>query len=141
MVRINLIKPKFLTDQHLVAEYLEILMLIGSIKENFDVSKIPDNYVLGKGHINFFKDKTIYLKNRHEILKKEMKKRGFNPKKEFNLDKIPKTFHNNWVPKKEDYEIIKERLLWKIRLKPEWYRYYGERKGLKFYEEMIKYAK
>jgi len=29
MVRINLINPEKLSDQHLAAEYLEIMMLIG----------------------------------------------------------------------------------------------------------------
>ena len=31
MVRINLINPKSLADQHLIAEYNEILMLLGHI--------------------------------------------------------------------------------------------------------------
>ena len=74
MVRINLIKPRFLSDQHLIAEYDEILMLIAYIKKysKTNLDKIPNNYSLGKGHILFFKNKVLYLKNRHEKLKKEM---------------------------------------------------------------------
>ena len=33
MVRINLIHPKKLADQHLIAEYNEILMLLGHVKK------------------------------------------------------------------------------------------------------------
>ena len=32
MVRINLVEPKKLADQHLIAEYDEILMLLGYVR-------------------------------------------------------------------------------------------------------------
>jgi hypothetical protein len=49
MVRVNLIEPRRLSDQHLLAEYNEILMLFGYIKK-FPAAKapVPENYVLGK---------------------------------------------------------------------------------------------
>ena len=59
MVRINIINPKKLADQHLVAEYNEILMLIGHIKKFPKINNPPKNYTLDKGHINFFKNKKI----------------------------------------------------------------------------------
>ncbi|MBU3923323.1 MAG: pyrimidine dimer DNA glycosylase/endonuclease V, partial [Nanoarchaeota archaeon] len=62
MVRINLINPSKLTDQHLIAEYNEILMLIGHIKKFPNIYSQPKTYTLGKGHINFFKNKIKYLK-------------------------------------------------------------------------------
>ncbi|MBW2991701.1 hypothetical protein KY345_00605 [Candidatus Woesearchaeota archaeon] len=37
---------------------------------------------------------------------------------------------NDWKPKKEDKACIKKRLIWKIRKKPNYYRYYGEKKKL-----------
>ena len=76
MVRINLVNPKNLSDQHLIAEYNEILMLISYIKRYPKLEGIPLNYCLGKGHMKFFKNKVEYLKKRHELIKNEMKKRG-----------------------------------------------------------------
>ncbi len=62
MVRVNIINPKNLSDQHLIAEYLEIIMLINYIKKHPKQSKIPKNYLLGKGPMKFFKNKLKYLK-------------------------------------------------------------------------------
>jgi deoxyribonuclease (pyrimidine dimer) len=64
MVRINIINPKYLTDQHLIAEYVEILMLLDYAKKNSPCN-IPKKYCLGKGHIKFFSNKVLYLKKRH----------------------------------------------------------------------------
>lgn len=50
MVRVNLIDPKFLSDQHIIAEYDEILMLISYIRRSKIRDDIPKRYCLGKGH-------------------------------------------------------------------------------------------
>ena len=141
MVRINLLKPKYLSDQHLIAEYDEILMLIGYVKRYSNLNReIPDNYILGKGHILFFKNKLKYIKKRHEELKKEMKKRGFITRKTINLNKFPRNLLNDYKPNNKDKEIIKKRLIEKINLKPEFYRYYSEHKQKRFFIELIKKA-
>jgi len=138
MVRINIINPKSLADQHLVAEYLEIIMLLSHIKKHPEIKEIPKEYCLGKGHIKFFKNKLLYLKKRHELLKKEMQKRGFKAEKTINLNIYKKEMRKDWKPKLKDKKIIKERLMQKIKKKPKWYRYYGEKKQLKFYKDLIK---
>ena len=141
MVRINLLKPKYLSDQHLIAEYDEILMLIGYVKRYSNLNReIPDKYILGKGHILFFKDKLKYIKKRHEELKKEMKKRGFTMRKTINLNKFPRNLLNDYKPNNKDKEIIKKRLIEKINLKPEFYRYYSKYKQKRFFIELIKKA-
>jgi len=137
MVRINIINPEMLADQHLIAEYLEIMMLVGHTKQHPKISGIPERYKLGTGHITFFKNKLKYLKERHDIIKKEMKKRGFAARKTISFKGIKKDLINNWEPEKGDKEIIKKRLIWKISQKPEWYRYYGEKKDLPFFEKLI----
>jgi deoxyribonuclease (pyrimidine dimer) len=136
MVRINLINPKNLADQHLIAEYNEILMLEGYLKKFPEISleKIPKDYCLEKGHILFFKNKTGYLKKRFKALKKEMVRRGFNPVKNFGFSEDP----FKWKPLKKDFDIIKKRLIKKINLKPDFYRYYGKRKNKDFFIKMIK---
>ena len=46
MVRINLVDPKKLSDQHLIAEYDEILMLTAYIKKYPKIEDIPKKYLL-----------------------------------------------------------------------------------------------
>ena len=138
MVRINLINPKYLSDQHLIAEYNEILKLIGHVKKYPKINEMPKEYCLSKGHITFFKNKLKYLKERHNLIKKEMKKRGFKANKSFNLTKFQKEQKNNWKPDKKDKKIIKKRLIEKIKLKPTFYRYYSKKQKSSFFVDLIK---
>jgi deoxyribonuclease (pyrimidine dimer) len=129
MVRINIINPRRLADQHLIAEYNEILMLLGYVKQYPKEENLPENYVLGKGHIKFFKNKLLYLKERHEKLKNEMRERGFKANKTINLDEFPQNLINSWKSSKKDEIIIVSRIMEKINKKPNYYRYYGENKS------------
>lgn len=138
MVRVNLINPKKLADQHLIAEYSEMLVLASYIKKYPKIEKLPKKYCLGKGHMIFFKDKLIYLKNRHELIKKEMKKRGFKAIKKINLNHFKKDNKGNWHPKKADFKIIKKRLIQKLKLKPGYYRYCGSHKTAIFFIRLLK---
>ena len=139
MVRINLINPRKLSDQHLIAEYNEILMLLGYVQKNPEIKldEIPKNYVLGKGHIKFFKNKLGYLSERHSLIKKEMNNRGFKTNKSFELKGIDKKLISNWKPRKDDILKINERIKYKINLKPSFYRYYGEYKDKEFFIELL----
>ena len=137
MVRINLLKPSCLADQHLVAEYNEILMLLGYVRKYPDQLDIPKEYCLGKGHIKFFKNKLLYLESRFNVLKKEMKKRGFVPKKDINLRKFDQDLCKNWRPKDKDISLIKKRLRKKLRMKPHYYRYHGENRSLRFFLSLL----
>lgn len=146
MVRINIIGPEYLSDQHLIAEYNEILMLFGYVKKHphthfNQLHKIPISYKLGEGHILFFKSKLKYLERRHNIIKIEMKKRDFVCRMSVNSSDFDKRLVNDWEPSAQDKEIIKKRIIEKINLKPNYYRYYGEYKPQEFFIEMIKNAK
>lgn len=129
MVRINLIKPKLLLDQHLNAEWNEIQMLLGYVQKYPELDGTePDSYKLGKGHIKFFKDKISYLVLRLHELKKEAELRGFNYQSISGLLKkydIPKHLVNDYKPNKEAFKIIKERIWKKYMQKSDWYTYYG----------------
>ncbi len=144
MVRINLISPKYLTDQHLIAEYNEILMLESYLKKyplsNKDLKRIPEDYCLGKGHMIFFKDKIDYLKQRHKEIKNEMLNRGFKTNKSFKLKYSCKNQKKNYTPQKKDIEKIKKRLIEKIKLKPDFYRYKKQYKNQEYYYKLIKKA-
>jgi deoxyribonuclease (pyrimidine dimer) len=112
-------------------------MLIGYARKYPALSEIPVEYCLGKGHIKFFKNKLKYLEKRHELLKKEMRRRGFNVRKKINLKGFPKEMTRDWKAEEKDVEIIKKRLKEKINLKPEYYRYCGENRQRKFFIELI----
>lgn len=137
MVRINLINPRNLTDQHLMAEYYELLMLISYARKHPDTKGIPKEFCLGKGHIRFFKNKLGYLKQRHKKIKKEMTRRGFKNRLSVNLKGCRKCLIRGWRPKEKDLKKIRKRLAYKIRLKPKYYRYCGEHKSLKEFIRLI----
>jgi len=128
VTRINTIDVEFLADQHLRAEYLEYMFAIDAIQKSFKSRKlegIPGNYVLGTGHILFFKDKLLYLKNRHELIKEELRRRGFtNLHLTLDFKDLPNFLFNDWMPKLDDILVNFDRVYQRVMLKPEWYRYY-----------------
>ena len=132
MTRINLVNPKELTDQHLVAEYREIFMVGSSLQRsmkskswNKTIKNIPEEFTLNKGHVTFFYNKGKYLDKRYTKLVNEMKRRGMkpDPKRKFKKSQWPKYLYNDWKPKNKDLQIIRKRINEKINLKPDWYRY------------------
>ena len=137
VVRINIISPRKLADQHLLAENVEILMLASYAKNNPCLDEIPKEYCLGKGHIKFFKDKIKYLELRHELIKIEMKNRGFKANKTISLVGFKKYQLNTWNPTNKDFKIIKERIIWKIKNKPNYYNYYGKKRSLSFFKRLL----
>ena len=74
MTRINIINPLELYDQHLIAEYREILMIASSLKRTlasksgYKESKVPKRYTLNKGHVYFFYNKGLYLHKRYDSI-------------------------------------------------------------------------
>ena len=132
MTRINLVNPKELTDQHLVAEYREIFMVGSSLQRsmkskswNKTINNIPKEFTLNKGHVTFFYNKGKYLDLRYTKLVNEMKRRGMkpDPQRTFKKSHWPKYLYNDWKPKAKDLQIIRKRIDEKINLKPDWYRY------------------
>ena len=91
MTRINAtIPPAKLCDQHLVAEYREILRTFalarkkaekyGKYVEEF----LPEQFTLGTGHVLFFYDKLKFVHDRFNALRQEILDRGFQANMEFN---------------------------------------------------------
>ncbi|MCR4335788.1 MAG: pyrimidine dimer DNA glycosylase/endonuclease V [archaeon] len=138
MVRLNLFSPEKLSDQHLIAEYNEILMLVSYIKNYPAQDNLPENYCLGKGHMRFFCNKTRYVKKRHELLKAEMKKRGFIAVKNIVLSDFSAKTINDWIPSEKDFDLIRKRITEKLKLKPNFYRYYGKSKPTAFFIGLLK---
>ena len=132
MTRINIIPVEELTDQHLMAEYREIFMVGSALQRSlnsskWDPKKIPKKFKLGTGHVMFFYDKGKYLYKRYTQIREELIKRNFNldSTREFKVTQFPTDYYNDWEPKLEDQEIIRQRIEERIQQKPEWYRHYG----------------
>ena len=141
-MRVNIIRPKYLTDQHLLAEYNELNMVAQSFSrsllfKNGKDETIPKEFTLNSGHVKFFYNKGKYLYRRFYDIKSELRNRGINARLDFKNYWLyrPELF-NDWRPKKKDYDIIFERIKYKIGLKPEWYKYYRKRINENFLEEL-----
>ena len=131
MTRINIIPPKKLYDQHLIAEYREITMVPAALKRTLNsksglmLSKISKKYTLNKGHVYFFYNKGLYLDKRYKQIIQEMRNRGFNPdsKRKFPVQIfIDNNLYHDWEPCKEDFKIIEKRIAEKIKKRPNWYK-------------------
>lgn len=135
MTRINLIPVHELTDQHLMAEYRELPMIGASLKRTlssktgWSMSKVPNKYVLGTGHILFFSNKRDFLVKRYFKLIEELKLRQFNidpHSRNIDWDIFDEVPQIEWNPTEEDILLSRFRIKEKIDLKPAWYKYYGK---------------
>lgn len=135
MTRINLVEPKELMDQHLLAEYREIRLLTANLQRSLNSSKgvnvttLPKQFTLNTGHVRFFYNKGMYLHKRYNALKQELIARGYEPQNNFERDKWPDHLYNDWQPTERDKNIVRERIALRISQKPHWYRYYGKHIG------------
>ncbi len=114
------VNPKYLLDQHLLAELMEIPMVIGSLKYwGCEIkSSTPTHFKLGSGHMNFLKFRLLYLNQRFNEVKKEINRRGFrNIKSCIDFSDIPQKYLNSWRPDLNDSMIIRNRICNKIRKK------------------------
>lgn len=135
MVRINLIEPSKLSDQHLIAEYREILLLFGYYRKHHFIRPSNDH----KQPMRFYHNKILYLITRFFEIKEEMLKRQFKPIKDikFCIHTMAKPRRNYFEPNEIQVLEIKQRILQRINERPTWYRYYGEHKSPEFFENLM----
>jgi len=113
MTRINCVPPSELADKHLLAEYRElprIAKLAFSKSLNNPRFKAGPQYTMGKGHVMFFIDKGLYLKNRFSDIVSEMLTRGFKPNFTQYPDIHPAKWMGDWVPDDIAMAINRERI-------------------------------
>jgi hypothetical protein len=113
MTRINAgIPVETLHYKHLIAEAREIIRVPNTVKSGKAVVKdIPKEFTLGKGHVKFFYDKLLFLKNRYIQLYEECLKRGYNPTNFISAwDGVPEHLMNDWIPTEECKVLLKERI-------------------------------
>jgi len=120
MTRINAhIMPEDLCDEHLLAEYHEILRINdwasyrAAKQGRAMLNSIQKTFTLGKGHVTFFYDKLKFIHLRFEDLKKELLRRGVNVKIEYDDSTVLKLpwLYNDWLPCSEANIIVVERIL------------------------------
>lgn len=131
MTRLNLVDPELLIDQHLVSEYREIPRIFNNPPKT---SRVPDRYVLGPGHVAFFRDKIDFVLERHQKLVEEMQKRGFRT----SIQLEDPQSKPDWQPTKRDVMLSVQRLVEKIETMNPEPRYYGL---LIFREQAIEFVK
>lgn len=145
MARINAgVNPYYISDQHLNAEYVEIQMIMGTYKvQGFKIKSIPERYTLGRGHINFFRNKLWYLNKRLTELYIEMSNRGFRVRVPLiDFDNVPFELINDWQPSLEDSLIVRERIKDRLhnplKAKPGFHKYYkNEIQDIRFFADEI----
>ncbi len=80
MTRINVVAVTELCDQHLLAEHRELTRIPNDIVKR--EGQVPLSsvkaYLLGAGHVTFFRNKLKFLKQRYDALHQECLDRGFN---------------------------------------------------------------
>lgn len=105
MTRVNLVDPTVLIDQHLIAEYREIVRVVNSHKNyKGDYSDCPKSFVLGKGHVKFFYPIIEYIYWRHSRLIEEMERRGFTANMSIGDAEC------TWQPSKAEVERSRSRI-------------------------------
>lgn len=136
MTRINCIPVEELADQHLMAEYRELPMINASLRRSLlsksqaGMKTIPAEYTLNAGHVKFFYNKGLFLRNRYEELIAELKRRKYNVNPaERSVDwsvfcMYDKSLNANWVPKLRDQRINVERLILRLEDKVSWYKHH-----------------
>lgn len=113
MTRINVaIPPKELTNQHLIAEHREMKRIPNLVtKGKYNIKSVPNEFTLGRGHVAFFYDKLLYLKNRYEEVYKECISRNFNVSYYGSAwDGVPSHLMNDYSPTERDEMIIRQRI-------------------------------
>jgi deoxyribonuclease (pyrimidine dimer) len=131
-LRCNIIDVKLLADQHLIAERNELRFIPPLLSTKYQnkglklIKDIPKDYCLGKGHMNFWLNKMLYLENRYNDITNEMITRNFkpNPAVIFDVTLAQKIgMYLDWEPQEKDYYVIAKRIKEKLLMKVSWYRY------------------
>ena len=133
MTRVNLINPKFLLDQHLMAEYREIPMVPAALNRSLKAKtfpKIPKEYTLNSGHVTFFYNKSSFIKKRYALLQEELINRGFqiDLDRKTNFEVFDRILDKEFIPNQKDITINLERIILRFIEKSSFYKYYGKTK-------------
>ena len=120
MTRINVgVDPSELNTKMLIAEHREIKRIPNCIKSGrYSMENQPKSFTLGIGHVKFFYDKILYLRNRYKRIHSECVRRGFDVQNfGDSFANIPERLMNDYIETESDRKMILERIA--LRLKKE----------------------
>jgi deoxyribonuclease (pyrimidine dimer) len=137
MTRINVVPPSDLMDQHLLAEVREIVRMPSYLnkslnsKKGFNLSEIPQQYTMGKGHVKFFYNKFYWLKKRYIRLLDECDNRGFKiANTDSSIFDVEDYYFGNYCPTEDSIKINIERIHERIQANRGFYKYKGKERDL-----------
>lgn len=149
MTRINAdLNPRSLLDQHLFAEYREILMVPPALRRSLNAKsmnqvlrEIPPKYLLNSGHVKYFYDKLGFLAERRSRLLEELKFRNYaiSNLTELDVSGIPYEFIGDWKMDRDARDIITDRIMERYDKQPTWYKYFGKPIERPVYLEILKH--
>ena len=125
MTRINSAIPVHcLTDEHLLAEHREIKRLPYCLRRSLEssnslVSRIPKEFVLGRGHVTFFLDKMQFTLKRYQQLHEECLRRNFKVADySNNWHGIEPKYMNDYTPSSVERSLLVERITQRLAESP-----------------------
>lgn len=131
MTRVNAgVRPRELHRLHLIAEYREIPMVPAALRRSLRtktrseiLSRVPETFTLGAGHVRFFYDKLRYLQLRYAALREEMIRRGYEPdeNRDPGFSGFDRFFRRDWNETAEARRLVLERIALRISEKPHLY--------------------
>lgn len=131
MTRINSsINVKLLTDEHLLAEHREIKRLPAVYKKHIErsesFSKLPNEFVLGAGHVLFFINKGQFTLARYLELYTECLNRGFKVE-DYSQNWLCYNILNDYIPTDKENTLLIERITDRLlKTKKNYWHYYGK---------------
>lgn len=142
MTRINAnIDPKNLIDQHLLAEYREMVRIPNAVNKDYAkaisaIETAPKSFKLGTGHVVFHYDKLKYLHKRFKAIKAELTKRNIQNNMEDDMfHNLPQDLYND-VDLTYANPIVMERIVERISGMSR-VTYYGKKITLDDYQKMF----
>ena len=116
MTRINCVPVTELSGPHLVAEYRELprvyALAEAAMLRGVQPDSLPQTYVLGTGHVQFFYARLGYVTERHDQLIHEMLRRGYKPTwlDVPLLTEFPKLWRRGWEPDEGSLALNRARI-------------------------------
>ena len=142
MTRINAnIQPSHLIDQHLFAEYREMVRIPNAVHKDYQkaleaIKKAPDKFKLGTGHVIFHYNKLKYLHKRFVAIKEELNIRKIQNNMEDDMfHNLPSDLYND-VDLTYANPIVFGRIIERIANMAR-ITYYGKRITLEDYRKII----
>lgn len=123
MTRVNVVPPSELCRQHLIAEIKEITRVMTLARKATTLygdaptwakhKKVPENYVLGTGHVLFFVPRIKFLVRRYKSLCAEWRARGYSVNRirtKQLISGIDRSFINDYVVTRQALTLNRARI-------------------------------